>query len=252
MSPRDLRKLVLQLSKKLRHRGPDWSGICLYEGPDGKGSSRVQSTAAGALGAGSRSVLSAGSAFGDDDVGATSTSISCCLAHERLAIIDPDSGSQPLVHGYAGSQDATSETEALSGAGSAEELVLSANGEIYNHMDIREDDEAVGSYPFRTFSDCEVILPLMKGAMASAPAGSAESEAAIASAISKLSGMFAFAVYDTRTGRYIAARDHVGICPLYMGFDKRNGAIWFASEAKAIQSECHQLMEFPPGHFFDR
>ena len=187
MSPRDLRKLVLQLSKKLRHRGPDWSGICLYEGVDGKGSSRVQSTAAGGLGGGSRSMMSASTSFGDDDAGAMSSSVSCCLAHERLAIVDPDSGSQPLVHGYAGG-DATSETEALAAGGAEEELVLSANGEIYNHMDIREDDDAVGSYPFRTFSDCEVILPLIKGALASAPAGSDESTAAIAAAISKLSG----------------------------------------------------------------
>lgn len=162
------REQVLGMSKKLRHRGPDWSGV-----------------------------------FNCDQA---------ILSHERLAIVDPASGGQPLF-----SPD--------------RKLVLAVNGEIYNHRGIRRQFE--GKYDFQTESDCEVILPLYqtKGKQF----------------LEDLNGIFAFALYDTETNTYLIARDHMGIIPLYMGWDQ-HGNFYVASELKALEGICKQIKEFPPGH----
>ncbi len=164
-----LRPKLLAMSKKIRHRGPDWSGI-----------------------------------YADDK---------SILAHERLAIVDPASGKQPLF-----SEDG--------------KLVLAANGEIYNHRELRKQFE--GKYNFQTASDCEVILALYqeKGT----------------SFIEELNGIFGFALYDAEKDEYFIARDHMGIIPLYMGWDE-NGTFYVASELKALEGVCGKIELFPPGHF---
>jgi asparagine synthase (glutamine-hydrolysing) len=164
-----LRSQVLAMSKKVRHRGPDWSGIFLSE----------------------RAIL----------------------AHERLAIVDPQSGQQPLY-----SKDGN--------------LVLAVNGEIYNHEEIRKQINS--SYEFRTRSDCEVILALYwkKGI----------------GFLEDLSGIFAFALYDKEKDAYLIARDHIGVMPLYMGWDEF-GDFYVASELKALEGICRKIQEFPPGHY---
>jgi asparagine synthase (glutamine-hydrolysing) len=137
------------------------------------------------------------------------------LAHERLAIVDPTSGKQPLF-----SKD--------------KKLVLAANGEIYNHMELREQLE--NSYSFQTKSDCEVILALYK------EKGS--------SFLDELNGIFGFALYDVANDSYLIARDHMGIIPLYMGWDK-DGTFYVASELKALEGICTKIELFPPGHYLD-
>lgn len=164
-----LRPQLLEMSRKVRHRGPDWNGI-----------------------------------YADDNA---------ILAHERLAIVDPASGRQPL----------------LSSDG---KQVLAANGEIYNHRELRQPFE--GRYDFRTQSDCEVILPLYR-------------EQGV-DFLDDLNGIFAFALYDTETGEYLVARDHMGIIPLYIGWD-RNGTFYVASELKALEGICTKIELFPPGHY---
>lgn len=135
------------------------------------------------------------------------------LAHERLAIVDPTSGKQPLF-----SED--------------KKLVLAANGEIYNHMELRKQFE--GKYNFQTKSDCEIILALYreKGA----------------SFLDELNGIFGFALYDAEKNEYLIARDHMGIIPLYMGWDK-DGTFYVASELKALERYCTKIELFPPGHY---
>ena len=165
----DLRAQVLEMSKKIRHRGPDWSGI-----------------------------------YADDKA---------ILAHERLAIVDPASGKQPLF-----SEDG--------------KLVLAANGEIYNHRELRKQFE--GKYNFQTESDCEVILALYK-----------EKGTGF---IDEMNGIFGFALYDAENDEYFIARDHMGIIPLYMGWDE-NGTFYVASELKALEGVCTKIELFPPGHF---
>jgi asparagine synthase (glutamine-hydrolysing) len=157
------------MSRKLRHRGPDWSGI-----------------------------FSCNKAI---------------LAHERLSIVDPQSGKQPLF-----SPDGNQ--------------ILAVNGEIYNHQDIRKRYK--DSYQFKTQSDCEVILPLFreKGK----------------DFIEELNGIFAFAVYDKVKNTFLIARDHMGIIPLYMGWDE-HGNFYVASELKALEGVCNKLQEFLPGHY---
>ncbi len=164
-----LRPQLLEMSKKIRHRGPDWSGI-----------------------------------YADDKA---------ILAHERLAIVDPASGKQPL----------------LSPNG---KLVLAANGEIYNHRELRKQFE--GRYDFRTESDCEVILALYqeKGP----------------EFLDEMNGIFGFTIYDAEKDEYFVARDHMGIIPLYMGWDK-NGTFYVASELKALEGTCTKIELFPPGHY---
>ena len=164
-----LRPRLLEMSGKLRHRGPDWNGI-----------------------------------FSSDNA---------ILTHERLAIVDPASGRQPI----------------LSADG---QLILAANGEIYNHRELRKDLE--GSYDFQTRSDCEVILALYE------KEGTAF--------LDRLNGIFGFALYDLRNDRYFIARDHMGIIPLYTGRDK-DGTFYVASELKALEGICVQIEAFPPGHY---
>ncbi|TSE08916.1 MULTISPECIES: asparagine synthase B [Aquimarina] len=164
-----LRPQLLEMSKKIRHRGPDWSGIYSNE--------------------------------------------HAILAHERLAIVDPVSGKQPLF-----SED--------------KKLVLAANGEIYNHREIRKQFE--GKYNFQTESDCEVILALYKEKGADF--------------LDDLNGIFAFALYDVEKNTYLISRDHMGIIPLYMGWDQ-NGSFYIGSELKALEGVCTKIELFPPGHY---
>lgn len=166
------RHTALKLSKRLRHRGPDWSGI-----------------------------YSKGHTI---------------LAHERLAIIDVVSGAQPLY-----SEDRT--------------IILAVNGEIYNHKFLKKSLEE--KYKFCSHSDCEVILHLYE-------------ECKSPEFLQKLRGMFAFVIYDQTSGRYIAARDHIGIIPLYIGWGN-DGAVWLSSELKALSDHCREFRQFPPGHFYD-
>ena len=164
-----LRPQILEMSKKIRHRGPDWSGV-----------------------------------YSDKN---------SIIAHERLAIVDPTSGQQPL----------------LSDDGS---LILAVNGEIYNHKELRHNH--VSDYKFKTKSDCEVIIPLFK------EMGS--------DFINHLNGIFAFALYNNKTNNYLIARDHMGIIPLYMGWDK-DGTFYVASELKSLEGICGKIELFPPGHY---
>lgn len=166
----ELREKALGMARKIRHRGPDWSGI--YCG---------------------------GSAI---------------LAHERLSIVDPQSGGQPLY-----SPD--------------KKVVLAVNGEIYNHRDIRK--EYAGKYDFQTGSDCEVILALYK-------------EYGI-HFLEKLNGIFAFALYDSEKDEFLIARDPIGVIPLYIGYDS-DGKVYCASELKALEGFCERYEPFLPGHYY--
>lgn len=166
----ELRANLLDMVKKLRHRGPDWSGI-----------------------------------YADDNA---------ILGHERLAIVDPISGRQPLFN-----KDQT--------------LVLAVNGEIYNHLEIR--DQFKDKYEFQTNSDCEVILALYQ-------------EKGI-DFIEDLNGIFAFALYDTRKQTYLVGRDHMGVIPLYNGWDV-HGNYYVASELKALEGTCNKIEEFLPGRIY--
>ncbi|MBE9491000.1 MAG: asparagine synthase B, partial [Bacteroidetes bacterium] len=164
-----LRPQVLEMAKKIRHRGPDWSGI-----------------------------------YSDDNA---------IMAHERLAIVDPASGKQPLF-----SED--------------RKLILAANGEIYNHRELRQ--QFANTYNFQTESDCEVILALYK------EKGSGF--------LDEMNGIFGFAIYDVEKNEYFIARDHMGIIPLYIGWDK-HGSFYVASELKALEGICTKIELFPPGHY---
>ena len=166
----DLRPQILEMSKRIRHRGPDWSGIFDNE--------------------------------------------KAIMAHERLAIVDPASGKQPLF-----SPD--------------KQLILAANGEIYNHRELRKQFKE--SYDFQTQSDCEIILALYK-------------EKGV-DFVDDLNGIFGFAIYDVEEEAYFIARDHMGIIPLYIGWDQ-NGTFYVASELKALESVCTKIELFPPGHYF--
>jgi len=135
------------------------------------------------------------------------------LAHERLAIVDPSSGKQPI-----SSADG--------------KIVLAVNGEIYNHKELKS--RYAEGYQFQTESDCEVIIPLYQQFGADF--------------IDKLNGIFAFALYDIEKEKYLVARDHMGIIPLYRGWDV-NGTFYVASELKALEGFCPKLEEFKPGHY---
>lgn len=165
----NLRPQILEMSKRIRHRGPDWSGI-----------------------------------FSNNKA---------LMGHERLAIVDPTSGNQPLF-----SEDGR--------------YVLAANGEIYNHKELRQQFE--GKYTFKTASDCEVILALYQ-----------EKGPAF---VDEMNGIFGFAIYDTQEDTYFVARDHMGIIPLYMGWDQ-HGTFYVASELKALEGVCTKIELFPPGHY---
>ena len=168
-SAEELRPQVLKMSRKVRHRGPDWSGI--YCGTK------------------------------------------ALIAHERLSIVDPESGGQPLY-----SKD--------------RKLILGVNGEIYNHREIRKHYE--GKYEFLTGSDCEVILALYRDKKEKF--------------LDEMNGIFAFALYDEDDDAYLIGRDHIGIIPLYQGWDKY-GNYYVASELKALERYCLRIEEFPPGHY---
>mgnify|MGYP005724701091 FL=1 len=164
-----LRPQILEMSKKVRHRGPDWNGIHC-----------------------GKNVL---------------------LAHERLAIVDPASGNQPI---YSDDKN----------------LILAANGEIYNHQELRA--KLNSNYNFQTNSDCEIILALYR-------------EKGV-DFIDDLNGIFGFVLYDEKNDEYLIARDHMGIIPLYMGWDKY-GTFYISSELKALEGVCNKIKIFPPGHF---
>ena len=138
------------------------------------------------------------------------------LVHERLAIVDPAGGSQPLLSGDR-------------------QLALAVNGEIYNHKQLK--GELTGDYAFQTESDCEVINALYL-------------EDEPASFLNRLNGIFAFALWDVAKGRAIIARDPLGVCPLYWGHDKE-GRLRVASEMKSLVDECADVAQFPPGHWYD-
>ncbi len=177
----ELRQKALRMSQKIRHRGPDWSGI--YVG---------------------------GSAI---------------LAHERLSIVDPESGRQPLF-----SPD--------------KKQVLAVNGEIYNHQDIRCE---FANYQFQTGSDCEVILALYQQTMQRT--GGKPSTADITAMLERLSGIFAFCLYDVDTDSFLIARDPIGVIPLYIGYDN-DGKVYAASELKALEGQCDRYEPFLPGSFY--
>ncbi|WP_337572148.1 asparagine synthase B [Prevotellamassilia timonensis] len=166
----ELRKKALAMSKKIRHRGPDWSGI--YCGK------------------------------------------SAILCHERLSIVDPQSGKQPL---FAPDN----------------KQVLAVNGEIYNHQDIRK--QYAGKYQFQTGSDCEVILALYRDKGINF--------------LEYLNGIYAFALYDEANDDFLIARDPIGVIPLYIGHDK-DGTIYCASELKALEGFCDEYEPFLPGHYY--
>lgn len=163
-----LRPQVLEMSKRIRHRGPDWSGIY--------------------------------------------SSAKALLAHERLAIVDPKSGSQPLF-----SPDG--------------QVVLAVNGEIYNHKELRN---SLPNYQFSTQSDSEVVLALY---LEKGPAF-----------VEELNGIFGFALYDSREDSFFIARDHMGIIPLYYGKDEY-GQVFVGSELKSLEGFCTEIEQFPPGHY---
>ena len=165
-----VRANVLKMAQRVRHRGPDWSGI-----------------------------------YSDDNA---------ILAHERLAIVDPTSGKQPII-----SQDG--------------KKIIAVNGEIYNHQILRE---SLASYNFKTQSDCEVIIPLY--------------ESKGVNFLNDLNGIFAFALYDSSKDTYLIARDHIGIIPLYMGWDNKN-IFYVSSELKSLEGVCDKIELFPPGHYLE-
>lgn len=177
----DLRQKALKMSQKIRHRGPDWSGIYC-------GSSAI-------------------------------------LAHERLSIVDPESGGQPLF-----SPD--------------KQQVLAVNGEIYNHQEIRR--RFAGQYDFQTRSDCEVILSLYREWRQKLP--TTEQVLSISSLLEQLSGIFAFVLYDEQNNEFLIARDPIGVIPLYIGYDE-DGTVYVASELKALEGQCERYEPFLPGHY---
>ncbi len=168
--PAALRPLALEMSKKLRHRGPDWSGIYAHD--------------------------------------------NAILAHERLSIVGLNSGAQPLY-----SQD--------------KKHILAVNGEIYNHKEIRA--KYADKFNFQTDSDCEVILALYQ------ELGD--------QLLEELNGIFAFVLYDEEKDKYLVGRDHIGIIPLYQGYDE-HGNYYVASEMKALVPVCKTVSEFPSGCYY--
>ena len=166
-----IRPNILKMVKKVRHRGPDWSGVY--------------------------------------------SSKNAIMAHERLAIVDPTSGKQPIL-----SDDNTK--------------AIAVNGEIYNHLELR--DNFAKDYRFRTDSDCEIILALYKKNKYDF--------------LNQLNGIFAFALYDSDNDTYFIARDHMGIIPLYIGWDEK-GTLYVASELKSLEGVCSKIELFPPGHYLE-
>ena len=166
---KDMRSKCLEMSKKVRHRGPDWSGI-----------------------------------YSTDNA---------ILAHERLSIVDIKSGRQPLF-----SND--------------ENIILTVNGEIYNHLDFRNSSKI--DYKYQTNSDCEVIIPLYKKYGCEL--------------VNHINGIFSFFIYNKPDNSFFVARDPIGVIPLYMGNDDK-GTYYFSSEMKCLVGKCSKIKEFPPGHY---
>ncbi|CAJ2652561.1 unnamed protein product [Trifolium pratense] len=160
---------VLELSRRLKHRGPDWSGLHQH---------------------------------GD-----------CFLAHQRLAIVDPASGDQPLFN-----EDKS--------------VIVTVNGEIYNHEEIRKK---LSHHTFRTGSDCDVIAHLY--------------EEYGEDFVDMLDGIFSFVLLDTRDNSYIVARDAIGVTSLYIGWGL-DGSVWISSEMKGLNDDCEHFECFPPGHLY--
>ncbi|XP_027932517.1 asparagine synthetase [glutamine-hydrolyzing] 2 [Vigna unguiculata] len=160
---------VLELSRRLKHRGPDWSGLHQY---------------------------------GD-----------CYLAHQRLAIVDPASGDQPLFN-----EDKT--------------IAVTVNGEIYNHEELRKQ---LPNHTFRTGSDCDVIAHLY--------------EEHGENFVDMLDGIFSFVLLDTRDNSFIVARDAIGVTSLYIGWGL-DGSVWISSELKGLNDDCEHFESFPPGHLY--
>mmetsp|Transcript_2501 Transcript_2501/g.3524 ORF Transcript_2501/g.3524 Transcript_2501/m.3524 type:complete len:601 (-) Transcript_2501:455-2257(-) len=181
LSETDLRRELIECSSRLRHRGPDWSGYKIIS----------------------------------KDVKA-GIPLNHGIAHERLAIMDPESGEQPLVS-------------------SDEKVIVAANGEIYNYKELYHDLK--DPYKPKTGSDCEVILPLYAehGASLEFP--------------KKLRGMFSFILYDKEKDMFVVCRDHIGITPLYIGWSN-DGSVYIASEMKSLIGECNKFQNFPPGHIY--
>lgn len=173
LSNKKLREKILQYSRLLRHRGPDWSGVKIVNNQ--------------------------------------------AISHERLSIIDPISGKQPLMD-------------------DKNKIILSVNGEIYNYKELKKEFE---SYEFKTKSDCEVIIPLYLRYRSNPEVF-----------INLLSGMFSFILYDIEYNKFLIVRDHIGICPLYYGIEEDNKTLWFSSEMKALQENCYTFYQFPPGNFY--
>jgi asparagine synthase (glutamine-hydrolysing) len=165
-----MRSEALKMVRKIRHRGPDWSG-----------------------------------SYSDEN---------CVLMHERLSIVDVEHGAQPL---YDTKTD----------------RVLAVNGEIYNHKELSK--KLTKNHDWQTYSDCEVLLYLY--------------DEFGTEFLNDLDGIFAFCLYDPKTKDYFIARDHIGIVPLYIGWDK-NGVTYVTSEMKTIEPYCEKLQEFPPGHYY--
>ncbi|MBA0615314.1 hypothetical protein Godav_015468, partial [Gossypium davidsonii] len=155
--------------EKLKHRGPDWSG--LYQHGD------------------------------------------CYLAHQRLAIIDPASGDQPLFN-----EDKS--------------IVVTVNGEIYNHEELRKK---LAHHKFRTGSDCDVIAHLY--------------EEYGEDFVDMLDGIFSFVLLDTRDNSFVVARDAIGVTSLYIGWGL-DGSVWISSELKGLNDDCEHFESFPPGHLY--
>jgi len=165
-----MRTEALKMVRKIRHRGPDWSG-----------------------------------SYSDEH---------CVLMHERLSIVDVEHGAQPLYD-------------------TKTKRVLAVNGEIYNHKELEK--KLSNAHDFQTNSDCEVLLYLY--------------DEFGADFLNEIDGIFAFCLYDPNTKDYFVARDHIGIIPLYIGWDE-NGVTYVASEMKSIESYCEKLQEFPPGNYY--
>jgi len=178
-SAETLRPKIVALARRLRHRGPDWSGVHVQHPAGGNGKQRTT-----------------------------------ILAHERLAIVDPEGGAQPLLNETGG-------------------IALAVNGEIYNHRQLAAG--LTDDHDFATRSDCEAIVHLF--------------EERGPDFISELDGVFAFVLSDGSTGDVMAARDPIGVVPLYWGHGQ-DGSLWFASEMKAIAEICPRFEQFPPGYVY--
>ncbi|MCQ2267368.1 MAG: asparagine synthase B [Bacteroidaceae bacterium] len=178
----ELRTKALKMSQKIRHRGPDWSGI--YSGK------------------------------------------TAILAHERLSIVDPLSGGQPLI-----SPDG--------------KHILCVNGEIYNHKEIRRRSD----FEFKTGSDCESILAIYQDIASELAAHPEKSDELITGLFEQLSGIFAFGLYDEEQDTFLIGRDPIGVIPLYIGHDS-DGKVYIGSELKALEGFCEEYEPFLPGHYY--